>query len=220
MKNLPRLNELLNKFNFASEHDKAAAVIALLTGTFRYKMNFAPGFVVLGESKAGKSLLAHSLSKIVAKEEIFPFNGGSEKNIDAALLSGKPVIWAENVKNPISFNILITASEISIRKLGTDSVERVSTSRLVIISDAKEKALNNDEFNRRFIPIKLDKPTYSGILEPDFEAIHQEILDYQSSLTPRKVDPYFGPFTEWNRLFRVPMMYSGMADPWQWLKPV
>ncbi len=159
------LDELLADFPFEGEAERANAVAALLL-PFGRDLIVGPTPLHLIEAPApgtGKTLLAEMLTSPVqgAGGAAAMTEAGDDdewrKRITAALLTGAPFLFVDNLKRPLDSGALagaLTATEWEDRLLGVNEIVRMSV-RCVWLATANNVAVS-DEMARRSVRIRLN----------------------------------------------------------------
>ena len=231
------LYELLNEFPFAEEHDKAAALSAILTATIRGSLDLSPMYHVRApEISSGKSFLCSIVSSFatsaVAAAAPFPQNDEEcRKHLLSLFLKGKTVVIFDNLTSDIaphnSFCAILTSPYHSDRILGVSKTTTVST-RTLFLSNGNNVGPIQD-MTRRCCVINLDPacemPATREFKKPNLLSdLRNNRAKYVSAaLTiiqawindgcPKTECKSIASYTEWSDLCRQPLMWLGLPDP-------
>lgn len=161
---LSELSDLLSEFAFKTEHDKAAAIAAILTAVIRTSLPQAPMFHVKAPSIAsGKSYLCELLTAFATSQKSTPhaFPADDEecrKLLLAELLTAPAVIEFDNLTSDLiphkSLCTALTSENISGRILGQSKTAEVNTRVLFLSSGNNVDPIR--DMTRRTVTINLD----------------------------------------------------------------
>ncbi|NOU14230.1 MAG: hypothetical protein HOO92_09780, partial [Methylococcaceae bacterium] len=161
---LATLSDLLSEFAFKTEHDKAAALAAILTAVLRSSLPQAPMFHVKAPSIAsGKSYLCELLTAFATPQKGTPhaFPADDEecrKLLLAELLTAPAVVEFDNLTSDLiphkSLCTTLTSEFISGRVLGQSKTAEVGTRALFLSSGNNVEPVR--DMTRRTLTITLD----------------------------------------------------------------
>jgi hypothetical protein len=234
---LELLSGLLKEFPFANEHDRSAALSALLTASIRSSLNLAPMYHVRApEISSGKSFLceitASIASSAVATPAPFPQNDEEcRKHLFSSLKKCPAVIIFDNLTSDIpahnSFCTILTSPFLSDRILGVSQMASVST-RTLFLSNGNNVGPIQD-MTRRCNVINLDPacemPASRTFKNPNLlsDLRHNRALYVSAALTiiqawinagcPKTDCKPIASYTEWSDLCRQPLLWLGLPDP-------
>ncbi len=235
------LRELIapfSEFPFVDEAARAVLLAAILTAVQRRLLESAPlfGFDAPGQ-RSGKSLLAESVG-IIATGRKPPSTGVARtedelrKAITSVLREGQAIVNLDNITRPLYSPDLaraITQSEYSDRLLGVNRVLRLKTNvlwtatgnNLTFLGDMSTRALLSR------IDAKVEHPEERAFQIPD---LPQHLIEnrkrlaiaaltilraYYAAGRPRQNVRPWGGFDHWSREIREPLVWLGVADPYQ-----
>lgn len=234
---LTLLSGLLEEFPFAAEHDKSAALSAILTAAIRSSLDLAPMYHVRApEISSGKSFLceivASFASSAVATPAPFPQNDEEcRKHIFSTLQRCPAVVTFDNLTSDIaphaSFCAVLTSAHLTDRILGVSKVATVGT-RTLFLSNGNNVGPIQD-MTRRCNVINLD-PACEMPATRTFKSPHllsnlrnNRALYVSAALTiiqawinagSSKADcKPIATYTEWSDLCRQPLLWLGLPDP-------
>lgn len=226
------------QFPFATKQDRSVHVACILTAIQRPLLKACPIFGYTAPTqRSGKSLLAESVA-IIATGKPAPataISGDREetrKMITSALREAHPIINLDNVEYPLSSPDLakaITQPEYQDRALGSNRMLRLPTN-VLWTATGNNLSFRGDLLSRALmcrIDAKVESPEGRTFQIPhlrnfiernrkDLIAAALTILRaYHVAGCPRqKVTPW-GGFEEWSALIREPLVWLGIADPWE-----
>lgn len=233
---LAELKALLREFPFASEHDRSAALCAILTAAVRASLPLAPAFNVTASMPgSGKSYLASLICSFAAPG--YPVNVGYPTTAEEAskamlaILIGKPAaILFDDMQTdwlPHSMmNRMLTSETVEERILGSSRTVRVSTNALVI--GTGNNVVPVRDMCRRVVTISLrpqsETPATLRFEERPVEKVKADRARYVSlALTivqawldaggPQADVPNVVTFEIWANMCRQPLLWLGEADP-------
>jgi hypothetical protein len=234
---LMRLKALLEEFPFASEHDRAAALAAMLTAAVRPVLRASPMFHVRAHAAGtGKSYLAELIAAFAMAERSSPLtfptsNDECDKVLFAELARSPGVIVFDNCTADIvpwkKLCTVLTEAQVGGRILGSSKTITVS-SRVLILSSGNNVGPVAD-MARRCVTINLDAkdemPATRRFTRPDLlddvratRAHH--VMDALTIVRgwigagrPRSGAAPLGSYGEWSQWCREPLLWLGCSDP-------
>lgn len=233
---LAELKALLWEFPFASEHDRSAALCAILTAAVRASLPLAPAFNVTASMPgSGKSYLASLICSFATSG--YPVNVGYPTTAEEAskamlaILIGKPAaIFFDDMQTdwlPHSMmNRMLTSETVEERILGSSRTVRVSTNALVI--GTGNNVVPVRDMCRRVVTISLrpqsETPATHSFEERPVEKVKADRARYVSlALTivqawldagsPQAAVPNVVTFEVWTDMCRQPLLWLGEEDP-------
>lgn len=230
------LNSLLDEFIFKTEHDRAAALAAILTATIRSSLPLAPMFLIGAHvSSSGKSYLTALISafatKIKASGATFPSNDDEcQKVLLASLMNAPSVLCFDNCMTDIfpykALCSALTEEFITGRILGFSKMMTVST-RILFLSSGNNINPAGD-MNRRVISSYLDPacetPAARKFKNEPVAMVHSR-REYYVSLALTVIRAWIvagrpitevkpvATYTDWSNLCRQPLLWLGWPDP-------
>ncbi|ABE43850.1 hypothetical protein Bpro_1919 [Polaromonas sp. JS666] len=231
------LAELVNEFAFASEHDRSAALAAMLTAAVRPSLRLAPMFHVRApQISAGKSFLCALVTAFATSSPGQPvgFPVSDEectKLLLAELVRAPAVIEFDNLTSDLkpfkSLCTALTSERMQGRVLGKSRMLGVST-RVLLLSSGNNVGPTAD-MTRRCITINLDPgcetPATRSFRRPNLVAdvIKDRERYVSAALTvvrawvdagrPMSACQSIASFGEWSDLCRQPLLWLGRPDP-------
>ena len=234
---LELLNVLLEEFCFLTEHDKSAAICAILTAVTRPSLNLAPGFHAGAPSSgSGKSYLCGVISQFATpgESQAVSYPTTSEeatKSMLSALLTGPAVIEFDDMTTDWIphgvINRMLTSETITDRILGVSKMATVSTRTLILGSGNNVGPIR--DLSRRVLTIHLDTRSstpatiqYKGSpidqvkanRESYITAVLTIILAWQAAGKPKAtVENIVSYSGDWSNYCRHPLIWLGLPDP-------
>jgi hypothetical protein len=231
------LSGLLSEFPFVTDHDRAAALAAMLTATVRPSLPTAPMFHTRAHVPgSGKSYLCALITALasprLASPLAFPGNNDEcEKVLLAELRRGVPVIEFDNLTHDIApykkLCTVLTSDRVSGRVLGTSRTIAVST-KVLMLSNGNNVGPVGD-MARRCITINLDARTETpatrifdraGLLEDVrndrtryVAAALTVVRGWLAAGSPGTVCTPVNSFDRWSDWCRQPLLWLGQPDP-------
>ena len=234
---LEELRDLLSEFSFATEHDRAAAIAAILTATVRPSLALSPLFHarahVVG---SGKSYLCELITAFATAQRGMPttFPGDDEecrKLLLAELLRGPAVIEFDNLTSDLvphkSLCTALTSEFLTGRILGASKTASVSTRTLFLSSGNNVGPVK--DMTRRCITIHLDPamevPAARSFSQPHLvrDVLRQRGRYVSAVLTivrawivagrPKTECKPLASYEEWSEVCRQPLLWLGCPDP-------
>ena len=227
---------LLTEFDFAGDHDKAAAVSAMLTATIRPSLPTAPMFHVKAPQIAsGKSylsgIIAAFASPTTPSAQTFPTSEEECAKLLLATLLESPacVIFDNLTSDLIPFKSLcsaLTEEHLTGRILGVSKTATVGTRSLFLSSGNNVDAVR--DMARRCITIALDPqvetPATRQFKSDPLATVRADRERYVSlALTiirawvaadsPQTTCKPLASYGQWSAWVRQPLLWLGMADP-------
>lgn len=233
------LSDVLSDFPFAAQHDRSAALAALLTLVCRPTLGegCTPLFGITATTRAsGKGLLCDVLALIATgrtapKWAPMPSADEERKSLFALALEGGTLACLDNCAEPLGSPALdsaITATSIEGRILGKSETHDVPW-RLVLFATGNNLRYKGD-MARRVIPIALDPKMEHPEERADFKRPH--LLEYVRAHRPELVMAAltivrayvvagkpdmgvtpFGSFEAWSTVIRQALIWTGLPDP-------
>lgn len=228
-------------FCFAAEHDRAAALAALLTLICRPTLGegCTPLFGVTATTRAsGKGLLCDLLATIATGHKApkwapMPQQDEERKALFTLALEGSQLACIDNCLEPLgspALDMAITTALMEGRILGKSEKRRVPW-RVVLFATGNNLRYKGD-LARRVIPIALDPKMEHPELREGIRYPGEQLLAWAREQRPRLVvaaltivQAYMaagcpdqgitplGSFEEWSRLIRCALMWAGTPDP-------
>jgi len=235
---LQSIRALLTEFEFAGDHDEAAAVAAMLTATIRPSLPVAPMFHVKAPQIAsGKSylsgIIAAFASPTTPSAQTFPTNEEEcSKLLLATLLEAPACVIFDNLTSDlIPFKSLcsaLTEEHLTGRILGVSKTATVGTRSLFLSSGNNVDAVR--DMARRCITIAIDPqvetPATRQFKSDPLVAVRADRARYVSlaltiirawigagrPIAPCKPLASYGQWSDW---VRQPLLWLDMPDPAQ-----
>lgn len=227
---LAELRGLLSEFPFATARDEAAALAGILTAVARPMLRTAPAFLVTAnEAGVGKGCLSDLIS-LFASEDTSPISwpgGRTEqgKTLSAALWSGRPVLYFDNLRSGSVWNgemicSILTEPMADGRILGASDMKPVSTKVLVIANGNNVSA--GGDLTRRII--KIEMVATEGTVTRRFTGVDPRVAvradrsrwvmtALRALQGDRAVDLLpMASFNEWSALVRGVLVGAGLPD--------
>ena len=237
MEALEVLKDLLKEFSFASEHDLAAALAAMLTASIRASLSVAPMFHVRAHMVgSGKSYLCELITAFATPQRGTPTNFPADdeecrKLLLAEFLRAPAVVEFDNLTSDLlahkSLCTALTSEFMSGRILGLSRTATVST-RALFLSSGNNVGPVKDMI-RRCITINLspqcEVPAARTFDRPNLlaEVLHERGRYVSAALTivrawmvagkPKNECKSMASFGEWSDLCRQPLLWLGLQDP-------
>jgi hypothetical protein len=237
-KALHQLKEVYVDFPFSAEHDKAAAVSAILSMAARFSVQGrVPLFAVRSTTRgSGKGLLIDTISMIATGRHAprWPQTLDEEeerKRLLTVAMAGDPLIHIDNVTHPLGsapLDMVLTAETITDRILGQHA-QREAPLHAVFFASGNNMVFRGD-MARRVLPIDL-APTMERPEERE-SFTHTPLLDWVlkqrpalvcAALTllkayfvagcPKQSVKPFGSFEAWSNLIRQSLVWVDGQDP-------
>jgi hypothetical protein len=223
---LGRLDALLAEFPFVADHDRSAALAAMLTAAVRASLPVAPMFLVTApEAGTGKTFLCQLIAAFSSGRtpgpQTFP---RSEEEVDKVLLaelrSNPPVVFFDNLTEDIrafqKLCVVLTSERVSGRILRSSNIATVKPAR---------------DMQRRCITITLDPkremPAARVFRDPDllgrvmrrrgeFVADALTIVSaWIGAGSPVTACQALVTYEAWSSWCRQPLLWLGRSDPAQ-----
>ena len=233
---LAELESLLGEFSFATPHDRAAVLAAMLTATIRSALPVAPMFHVRApQISSGKSYLCSLIAGFAgaAIPSAYAFPTGEEeaaKLLLAALVESPATLVFDNLMGDLvpfkSLCSALTEEFLTGRVLGSSKTSTVPTRTLLLSSGNNVGPVR--DMTRRCVTITLDprcESPASRVYKSDpVETVRAERGRFVShALTliraficagspPQDYRP-LGSYGMWSRLVRGPLIWLGLPDP-------
>lgn len=226
--------EVLSGFGFADEHDRSAALSAILTAVVRPTLSAAPLYGISGPKPGtGKSLLADCVALIGSGRTatVLSFTEDPEeqrKRVLSLLMSGDQVINMDNLEVPLASAALCTAltgETYTERKLG--SLGNCTAPSAAMWLATGNNLIVKGDLTRRTVLINLD-PACERPEEREFTRdLRQWIPQHRPALVaaaltvlrayvvagkPSQAKP-LGSFEAWSGLVRSALLWLGQPDP-------
>lgn len=235
---LAALLALLTEFDFATDHDRAAAVAGMLTATIRPSLPTAPMFHIKAPQIAsGKSylsgIIAAFASPTMPPAMAFPTTEEEcQKLLLATLLEAPACVTFDNLTTDLipfkSMCSALTEEHLTGRILGVSKTATVGTRSLFLSSGNNMDAIR--DMARRCITIALDPQVetpatrqFTGDPLGTVRAAREHYVSLAltiirawvvagSPMSPCKPLASYGTWSNW---VRQPLLWLGMADPAQ-----
>ena len=233
---LAKLLALLSEFDFATDHDRAAAVAGMLTATIRPCLSAAPMFHIKAPQIAsGKSylsgILAAFASSAMPSAMAFPTTEEEcQKLLLATLLEAPACVTFDNLTTDLipykSMCSALTEEHLTGRILGVSKTATVGTRSFFLSSGNNVDAIR--DMSRRCITIALDpkvetpaarrftgdplgtvRTARAGYVSLALTIIRAWLVA-GSPITPCTPLASYGQWSAW---VRQPLMWLGLADP-------
>lgn len=233
---LAELNALLDEFEFARPHDRAAALAGILTATTRSSLQLAPMLHIKAPQIAsGKSYLTSIVTAFASPTApaavAFPSNDEEcQKLLLATLLTAPSAIVFDNLTTDlIPFKSLcsaLTEEHLTGRILGISKTATVGTRALLLSSGNNVGPLR--DMSRRCITINLDPqcetPATRQFQSDPLARVRSNRAQYVShALTlvrawlgagrPLTTCKPLASYGVWSDLVRQPLLWLGLPDP-------
>jgi hypothetical protein len=234
---LARLSALLQEFPFAAEHDRAAALAAMLTAAVRPTFPLAPMFHVRAHAAGtGKSYLTELIGAFAMPMRSSPLtfptsNDECDKVLLAELARSPGVIVFDNCTADIvpwkKLCTALTDGQIAGRVLGSSKTISVSTRALIMSSGNNVGPVA--DMARRCVTINLDardeipatrRFSRPGLMEEVRAARARFVMDaltivraWIASGRPMSGAPPLVSYGAWSEWCREPLLWLGCADP-------
>ena len=228
-------NEVIGGFPFAQDHDRSAALSAMLTATVRHALKNAPMHTFTTPVMAsGKSLLADVVSLLVTgiPATVMSFTRDADemrKRVLAVLMQGDLVVNLDNVEEPLASQTLcsvLTQESFTDRILGVSKTGTAPTlccwlatgNNLVIAGD----------LTTRVVPCALDPQ----VERPEEREFGRDLYEWMPAHRPRLIREAltvlrayvvagrpkqaiknFARFEDWSGWIRSALVWLGEADP-------
>ncbi|TVR66950.1 MAG: hypothetical protein EA420_01140 [Candidatus Competibacteraceae bacterium] len=232
---LANLKEVIGEFPFAAEHDRSAALSAIITATVRHALKAAPMHVLSAPRMAsGKSLLADVVALVATGRTatVMSFTSDPEemrKRVLAVLLAGDGVVSLDNIESVLASSVLctvLTQESFSDRLLGANKRATVPTLTFWLATGNNLQVAG--DLTTRIVPCNLD-PQVERPEEREFErnlydwiprnrarlvmAILTLLRAYVAAGLPKQNLKNFARFEDWSRLVRSALVWLGEPDP-------
>ena len=233
---LQELKGLLSEFHFAKDHDKSAALSAVLTAVLRPSLPLAPAFNITASSPgSGKSYLADLIAAFAtpghpAKASYPASSEEATKAILSHLMPSPAVlIFDDMTRDWLAFgsvNRMLTSERMSDRLLTTNRVQEVSTRTLIIGTGNNIEPLH--DLRRRVLSIRIQPLSANPALlsykgrpvekvradRERFVALAlQIVMAWREARRPRIAEFPIASYGEWSDLCREPLLWLGEPDP-------
>jgi len=234
---LARLEALLREFHFATAHDRAAALSAMLTAAVRTTLPVAPAFSVTASGPgSGKTYLCSTVYPFAGPGDpanvSYPMTSDEATKVVLSLLMQAPaaIVFDDmdtDWKPHGAINRMLTSPTISDRLLGVSRTAKASTRTLVLGSGNNIEPLR--DLRRRVISIRLAPKTASPAMlayqgKPADEVRSKRAQYVADALTivaawrhagsPRtdvfEIASFNGLWSDW---CRQPLLWLGHSDP-------
>ena len=233
---LAELLALLPEFDFATEHDRAAAVAGMLTAAIRPSLPTAPMFHIRAPQIAsGKSylsgIIAAFASPAMPSALAFPSNEEEcQKLLLATLLEAPACVTFDNLTTDLipfkSMCSALTEEHLTGRILGVSKTATVGTRSLFLSSGNNVDAIR--DMSRRCITIALDPQVetpaarhFTGDPLGTVRAARERYVTLALSIIRAWVaagDPItpckpLASYGQWSTWVRQPLLWLGLSDP-------
>lgn len=230
------LLDLVARFAFVDDADRAATLAGIITGLLRRILPAAPMVAITAPAAGtGKTLLAETFAIVTTGRRASVLSLGedaaeAEKRLVGVLLAGDACIVLDNIDRPLKSALLcqvVTQQFVCLRPLGGSVMPDIPT-HAMIIATGNNLAIVGD-LKRRTMLIRMD----AGVERPEqrtFDRDHLEdvfaqrgaliraaltiSLAYLAAGAPALdgLHPH-GGFEAWDRLVRRPLVWLGLPDP-------
>jgi hypothetical protein len=235
---LYQLKEVYVDFPFSADHDKAAAVSAILSTVARFSVQGRVPLVAVRSTTrgSGKGLLIDTISMIATGRHAprWPQTLDEEeerKRLLTVAMAGDPLIHIDNVTHPLGsapLDMVLTAETITDRILGQHA-QREAPLYAVFFASGNNMVFRGD-MARRVLPIDL-APTMERPEERDtfaYTPLLDWVLKHRPQLvcaaltllkayfvagSPKQQVKPFGSFEAWSTLIRQSLIWAGEHDP-------
>lgn len=233
------INLLFRTLDLETDHDKAAAVCAVLTAACRPVLKTAPIFLITAPViGSGKGLLARLIAGFAQAGEppAKTLQGDDEeikKELISALLVGSPVLFFDEVQgneiDSVPLRTLATSESFSGRLLGRSKNLDLSTRALILITG--NNLTPSADTSRRVLEIRLN-PKCECPATRKFETnpiaemskhrskliraaltIQAAYFNCQKEGNTEPEAPGIGSFSDWNKMCRLPVLWLTGFDP-------
>lgn len=237
-KALDKLKSLLIEFDFKSEHDRSAALSAILTAVIRVMLKVAPMLHADAHSYgSGKSFLCQLIISFAtpasSTPHTFPSNDEEMKKLlFAEFMTAPAVISFDNIEGDLkpypSLMTALTEEYVNGRILGQSKTQEASTNTLFLSSGNNVQPVR--DATRRVITITLDPqcetPATREFKNNPVNDVAQNRGAYISAaltiirawiVAGRPIAPVkpLNSYGEWSSLCRQPLLWLGLEDPAQ-----
>lgn len=235
---LSQIEDLLGGFAFATAHDKAAALAAILTAAVRPGLRTAPMFHIKAASYgSGKSYLTSVIAAFCGpgKPTILDFPADEaecQKLLLSTFMTAPATVVFDNLTQDLlpykSLCTALTEEHMMGRLLGVSKTTTVGTRTLMLSSGNNVDPVR--DMARRTITITLD-PQVENPASRHFDSDPLQILEQKRehyvSLAMTVVQAWFAAgspiqacqpmnsYNEWSQWVRQPLLWLGLPDPAQ-----
>lgn len=235
---LALLLDLVKEFSFVSEHDRAAAIVAMVTASVRASLPVAPAFHIRApEYGSGKSYLAELIALFAGPAgkdaAIMSYPATSEeatKAMLAVLLTGPAAIIFDDMTTDWiphgAVNKMLTSPRITERILGESRVAGAST-RTLVLGTGNNVGPTRDLL-RRVLTINVDHGTevpatkaYGG--DPVAHVTRERgrfvtaaltiVAAWRAAGSPKTDCKTPAGYACWSDTCRQPLLWLGLPDP-------
>jgi putative DNA primase/helicase len=227
-----------SEFPFISESDCAAHIAAILSAIQRPLLKVCPIFGYSAPmQRSGKSLLAESVAVIATGKPAAATAVSGEreemrKMITSVLREGHSIVNLDNVDHPLASPDLakaLTQTEYQDRALGTNRMLRLPTCVLWTATGnnlAFRKDLSSRALLSRIVP-NMERPEERRF---KIENLKEYLMEHRPQLVvaaltilrayhvagrPRQQVKPWGGFDDWSASIREPLVWLGLADPYE-----
>jgi hypothetical protein len=233
---LQELKDLLSEFHFAKDHDKSAALSAILTAALRPSLPLAPAFNITASSPgSGKSYLADLIAAFATPghppKASYPASSDEATKAVLSHLMPSPavLIFDDMTRDWLAFgsiNRMLTSERMSDRLLTTNRVQEVSTRTLILGTGNNIEPLH--DLRRRVLSIRIQPMsanpallTYTGrpvekvrANRERFVGLALQIVMAWREAAPNRIAEFpIASYGEWSDLCREPLLWLGEPDP-------
>ncbi|MER2624862.1 MAG: hypothetical protein ABTS22_13100, partial [Accumulibacter sp.] len=228
-------NEMLSGFPFAADHDRSAALSAILTATVRHSIKNAPMHTFNAPVMAsGKSLLADVAALVATGHpatimSYTPDGDEMRKRVLSVLMQGDLVVNLDNVEEPLANQTLcsvLTQETFTDRILGSNKTGTAPTlccwlatgNNLVVAGDLTTRVVpcNLDPQVERPEEREFDRNLYDWIPAHRPHLIREALTVLRAYVVAGKPKPpikNFARFEDWSLLVRSALVWLGEPDP-------
>lgn len=233
---LSSIRELLSEFAFATPHDEAAALAAILTAVVRPGLKTAPLFHVKASTfGSGKSYLTSVIASFCGpgKPTILTFptdEAECQKLLISTFMTAPAAVVFDNLTHDLqpykSLCTALTEEHMTGRLLGVSKTTRVGTRTLMLSSGNNVDAVR--DMARRTITITLD-PQVENPASRRFEGDPLHALEQQrehfvsmaltvvrawlAAGSPLQTCQPMNSYNGWSQWVRQPLLWLGLPDP-------
>ena len=232
---LGKLKHLLSTFPFVADHDRSAALSAMLTGLVRKSLYKAPMHAFTAPTPgSGKSVLVDICCILATGREAAVLAQGSgeeelEKRLSSSLMAGDSIISIDNIEKPLGGSFLNQATTqrfVMPRILGQSKTPEVlcnasfyaTGNNLVLYADMVRRALlacldprverpELREFGND--PIVDAKAQRADLVAAALTVIRAYMVSGEADRCAK-----VGSYDDWCKFVRGPLVWLGEADPW------
>ncbi len=244
---LDDLLDVVSDFPFASQIGESVWLAMLLTPMCRPAIDGPIPFFYIdaNASRAGKTMLADSINYLLCghplSRQAIPDNDEEwAKALLSIGLAGFPIVLLDNAKTGSrigspQLDAALTSTKYSSRLLGQSQIVTVQMNAM-FIATVNNGSLTGDLVNRS-LHIRLESPVENPAervgfkhspLHPWITANRNRLVSsmvtflraYQLAGCPQPDMKPFGGYENWSRIVRAPLIWAGLADPYESQAPL